>query len=34
MKKNWKVFVLVCIFLTVLNIVACGQVKEKEIVIK
>ena len=33
MKKNWKFFVLVCVFLTVLNIVACGQVKGDEIVI-
>ena len=37
MKKNWKclvcgVAVVECVFLTALNIVACGQVKEDEIV--
>ena len=37
MKKNWKclvcgVAVVACVFLTALNMVACGQVKEDEIV--
>lgn len=32
MKNNWKLFALICVFLTALNIVACGQVKEDEIV--
>ncbi|MBD5472569.1 MAG: hypothetical protein HDR20_06640 [Lachnospiraceae bacterium] len=33
MKKNWKFFMLACVWLTALNIAACGQVKEDEIVI-
>lgn len=33
MKKNWKFFALACVWLIALNIVACGQKKEDEIVI-
>ena len=32
MCRHIKITILVCVFLTALNIAACGQVKEDEIV--